>query len=88
MAKRFSESQIYRVLLENERGAKIHSLVEKYGISQATFYNWRSKYGAKNKSDMERLSKLEEENKRLKALLVELEYLMLKISLDNMSVGA
>ena len=65
--KRFTESQIYRILQENENGTTIPALIKKYGISQATIYNWRAKYGKMNISEIYRVSELEEENDRLKA---------------------
>ena len=83
--KRFAESQIYRILQENENGTIIPTLVKKYGISQATIYNWRVKYGGMNISEIHRLNELEEENDRLKRMFadISLENLILKGKLDK-----
>ncbi len=69
--KRFTEEQIIRVLKESEAGAKTAELCRKHGISEATFYAWRSKYGGMEVSDARKLKSLEEENARLKKLLAE-----------------
>jgi putative transposase len=71
--KRFSEEQIIRMLKESEAGAKTPELCRKHGISEATFYNWKSKYGGRTVSDAWRLKDLEAENSRLKRLLAEAE---------------
>lgn len=71
--KRFSEEQIIRMLKESEAGAKTPDLCRKHGISEATFYNWKSKYGGMTVSDAWRLKDLEAENSRLKRLLAEAE---------------
>lgn len=71
--KRFSEEQIIRVLKESEAGAKTPELCRKHGISEATFYNWKSKYGGMTVSDARRLKDLEAENSMLKRLLAEAE---------------
>jgi putative transposase len=83
--KRFSESQIYRILQENENGTTIPLLIKKYGISQATIYNWRVKYGGMNISEIHRLNELEEENDRLKRMFADLslENLLLKGKLEK-----
>lgn len=85
MKKRFSESQIYRILQENESGVMIPALVKKYGISQATIYNWRAKYGKMNISEIFRINELEEENDRLKRMFADLslENLILKSKLEK-----
>ena len=72
-AKRFSEEQIIGVLKEAEAGAKTKDLCRKYGISDATFYNWKAKYGGMTVSEARRLKELEAENTRLKRLLAEAE---------------
>ena len=77
--KRFAESQIYRILQENEAGVSIQELMKKYGISQATVYNWRIKYGGMNISEIRRINELEEENDRLKRMFADL-------SLENMTL--
>ena len=69
--KRFTEDQIIAVLREHEAGAKTADLARKHGVSEATLYNWKSKYGGMDVSDAKRLKALEEENARLKKLLAE-----------------
>ena len=71
--KRFTEEQIIRVLKESEAGAKTPELCRKHGISEATFYNWKGKYGGMTVSDARRLKELETENSKLKKLLAEAE---------------
>jgi putative transposase len=68
---RFSEEQIIGVLKEHELGAKTADLCRKHGISEATFYNWKSKYGGLEVSEAKRLRALEGENAKLKKLLAE-----------------
>ncbi len=70
-SKRFSEIQIVKILREAESGVKILDLCRKYGMSDATFYNWRSKYGGMQLSDIKKLKELEEENGRLKRLVAD-----------------
>ena len=77
--KRFAESQIYRILQENEAGVPIQDLIKKYGISQATIYNWKIKYGGMNITEMRRINELQEENDRLKRMFADL-------SLENMTL--
>ena len=60
------------VLREHEAGAKTGDLARKHGISEATLYNWKAKYGGMEMSDAKRLRSLEEENRKLKKLLAEL----------------
>ena len=69
--KRFSEEQIIGVLKEHEAGAKTADLCRKHGISDATFYNWKNKYGGLDVSEARRLRSLEGENAKLKKLLAE-----------------
>jgi putative transposase len=69
--KRFSEEQIIGVLKEHEAGVKTADLCRKHGISEATFYNWKSKYGGLEVSEARRLRSLESENAKLKKLLAE-----------------
>ena len=69
--KRFTEEQIIGVLREHELGAKTADLCRKHGISEATFYNWKSKLGGLNVSEARRLKQLEGENARLKKLLAD-----------------
>jgi len=68
---RFTEEQIIAVLREHEAGAKTADLARKYGVSEATLYNWKAKYGGMDVSDAKRLRSLEEENRKLKKLLAE-----------------
>ena len=69
--KRYSEAQILGFLKEAESGIPVKELCRKHGFSDASFYNWRSKYGGMELSDMKRLKALEVENSRLKKLLAE-----------------
>jgi putative transposase len=73
MKKRFTEEQIIAVLREAEAGAKVAELLRKHGIGEATFYNWKAKYGGMTVSEAKRLKELETENARLKRLLAEAE---------------
>jgi putative transposase len=68
---RFTEDQIIGVLREHEAGVKNAELCRKHGISDATFYNWKAKYGGMTVSEAARLRTLEDENRRLKKLLAE-----------------
>lgn len=68
---RFTEEQIIAVLREHDAGAKTADLARKHGISEATLYNWKAKYGGMEVSDAKRLRSLEEENRKLKKLLAE-----------------
>src|SRR5215468_6213032 len=68
---RFSEEQIINVLNEHQAGIPVVELCRKHGISDATFYTWRTKYGGMEVSDAHKLKALEEENRKLKKLLAE-----------------
>ena len=68
---RYSEEQIIAVLKEHQAGIPVAELCRRHGISEATFYNWRSRYGGMEISDARRLKGLEEENRKLKKLLAE-----------------
>ena len=68
---RFCEEQIIAILKEHQAGIALAEICRKHGISDATFYNWRSKYGGMEVSDARRLKALEDENRRLKKLLAE-----------------
>jgi putative transposase len=68
---RFSEEQIIGVVREHEAGGKAAELARKHGISEATLYNWKAKYGGLDVSEAKRLRTLEEENRKLKKLLAE-----------------
>lgn len=67
--QRFTEEQIIGVLKEQEAGVKAAALCRKHGISEATFYNWKAKYGGMEVSEAKRLKALEDENTKLKKLL-------------------
>jgi putative transposase len=69
--KRFTEEQIIGVLKEHELGAKAADLCRKHGISEATFYSWKSKFGGMDVSEAKRLKALETENAKLKRLLAD-----------------
>ncbi|MET4702278.1 putative transposase [Constrictibacter sp. MBR-5] len=68
---RFSEEQIIAVLKEHQAGIAVTDLCRKHGISDATFYNWRSRCGGMEVSDARRLKALDDENRKLKKLLAE-----------------
>ena len=70
---RFTEEQIIGILREQEAGVKTADVCRKYGISSATFYKWKAKYGGLEVSDAKRLKALEDENAKLKKLLAEAE---------------
>jgi putative transposase len=69
--KRFTEEQIIGALKEHELGAKTADLCRKHGISEATFYNWKSKFGGMDVSEAKRLKQLQDENGKLKKLLAD-----------------
>ena len=70
-SKRFTEEQIIGILKQAQSGMKIIDLCRLHGISDATFYNWRSKYGGLEVSEAKRLKTLEAENRKLKQMLAE-----------------
>lgn len=73
---KFSESQIIKVLKENEQGRSVGDLSRELGIDKSTFYYWRKKYGGMEKQELKRLKDLESENLRLKQMYAD-------VSLDN-----
>ena len=70
-ARRYTEEQIIAVLKEGEAGAKVADIYRKYGISEATYYNWKAKYAGMTASGLKRLKALESENRRLKQIVAE-----------------
>ncbi|MCR6720279.1 MAG: transposase [Chitinophagaceae bacterium] len=73
---RFTEAQIIGILNEQGSGLKVSEICRKHGISEATFHNWKSKYGGLSVDELKRLKELEAENLRLRRLVADL-------SLDN-----
>ena len=69
---RFSEEQIIGILKRHEAGQKIADLAREHGVSEATIYNWKSKYGGLEVSEAQRLRQLEDDNRRLKSLVADL----------------
>lgn len=68
---RYSDSQILAILKQAESGIPVPQLCREHGMSSATFYKWRSKYGGMDASLMARMKELEEENRRLKKMYAE-----------------
>lgn len=69
---KFSESQIVAILREGESGVPVAQILRTYGISQATYYNWKSKYGGASVAELKRLKELELENAKLKRMYADL----------------
>lgn len=69
---RFTETQIVGILNEAEAGLKVKDLCRKHGISDATYYNWKAKYGGMSASELKRTKELEAENARLKRMYADL----------------
>lgn len=69
---KFSEAQIVAILAEGDAGLPVAQILRKHGISQATYYNWKSKYGGTSVSELKRLKELEAENAKLKRMYAEL----------------
>jgi len=76
---RHSEEQIIGILKEAAAGVKVADLIRKHGISEQTFYRWKSKYGGMEVNEAKRLRVLEDENRRLKQMVADL-------SLDNQAL--
>ena len=70
--KRFSAEQIGKILLEYDQGNSVPDISREHGVSRATFYKWRERYGGMDASDLKKLKALEEENRRLKKMYSEL----------------
>jgi putative transposase len=69
---RYTENQIIKVLNEVDGGRMVKDISREYGISDATYYNWKSKYGGMTASDIRKLKDLEDENRRLKRMYADL----------------
>ena len=69
---RFSETQIVAILKEGEAGRKVAEICREHGISNATYYSWKSKYGGMQASDLKRMKELESENSKLKKMYADL----------------
>lgn len=78
---KFTDSQILAILKQNENGVAVPELCREHGMSSATFYKWRAKYGGMDASLMKRLKELEDENRRLKKMYAE-ERLKAEIRLE------
>jgi len=70
--KRYSEEQIIGVLKQHEAGTPVKELIRQAGVSEQTFYRWKSKYGGLEVSDAKRLRQLEDENRKLKTMVADL----------------
>jgi putative transposase len=71
MKKRFTESQIVAAIKKQEAGIPVKDICREVGISDATFYNWKAKYGGMDASDVKRMKELEAENAQLKSMYAE-----------------
>ena len=69
---RFTESQIVSILKEADAGAKVKEICRRHGISDATYYNWKLKYGGMEASDLKRMKELEAENSKLKRMYADM----------------
>ena len=69
---RYTETQIVKILKEVEGGRLVKEICREYGISDGTYYNWKSKYGGMKLSDVKKLKELEDENRRLKSMFADL----------------
>lgn len=69
---RFTESQIVQILKSVEAGRTVKDVCREHGVSDATYYNWKAKYGGMEASDIRRLKDLEDENRRLKQMFADL----------------
>ena len=73
MKKRYTEEQIVKILKEVESSGKLTEACRRYGVSEATIYNWRKRYGGLEVSELRKLKTLEEENRRLKRIVADKE---------------
>ena len=82
---RFSETQIIRILREHDAGKETKDICRENGVSRATFYNWKKKYGGMDASQLKKLKELEEENRRLKRMYadISLDHALLKEVLEK-----
>ena len=82
---RFSETQIIRILHEYDAGKETKDICREHGVSRATFYNWKKKYGGMDASQLKKLKELEEENRRLKRMYadISLDHALLKEVLEK-----
>jgi Transposase. len=78
---RYTEEQIVGILKEADAGIAVTQICRKYGISDATYYNWKAKYGGMGVNEVKRLKQIEEENRRLKHIVADL-------TLDNQALKA
>jgi putative transposase len=69
---RFTESQIIAILKQHDTGMKVSDISREHAISEATFYNWKARYGGMDASELRRVKELEQENARLKKMFAEL----------------
>lgn len=69
---RFTESQVFQILKEVEGGRTVREVCREQGISEATYYQWKSRFGGMEASDIKRLRELEDENTRLKQMFADL----------------
>lgn len=69
---KFTESQIVYAIKQSETGTRVEDICRQFGISQATFFNWKKKYGGIGVSELKKLRQLEEENQQLKKLVADL----------------
>jgi putative transposase len=70
--KRFTPQQIASILKEYDHGKSVEEIIRDHGVSKASFYKWRQRYGGMNASELKRLKQLEEENRRLKQMYTDL----------------
>lgn len=70
--KRFTETQIFSILKEFDAGKNIQEISREHGVSKATIYNWKAKYGGMEMNELKRFKELEEENRKLKQMYTDL----------------